>query len=732
MRRNFTLAILLLFMGFTAQAQLPDGSIAPDFTVTDLDGNEWNLYDILDQGKTVIIDAYATWCAPCWSYHQGGTLKDAWNQYGPNGTDELFVFGIESDPNTTIADIEGTGTNTQGNWLTGVPYPMVDYGAFNQLYEIAYFPTIYMICPSRNVYEIGQPNLANLYAGIDTCPEAFGVNNAALFPQEDLGGKFCGSSTINPQVTFQNFGSDTITSAEFSLSLNGEVAQTQSWTGSIATYQIADISFDEFTVTDNTDIEVSISSVNGNADEDTSNDIIQASALLGPTFDFEIITLEITTDNYAYETYWEIIDENGVAYHTGGNIGIFNAQVTIDPDAYAANSTQSFELALPTNGCYSLRVYDQYGDGICCAYGNGSYKIFDDEGTQLISGGAFEYLVEEPFELSGANEVNNNASILLYQGERGEFCGALSFEPSVIVQNSGANAISTLTVDLLNNGEVLQSMDWEGTLETGGVATILFEEITLLDDSGLSFEITAVNGEEDAYDYKNAYGVALNRVPLADTEEITVEIQTDAYGYETYWQITNFIGVVIASGGNENVGPNGGGARVAAAGDPGAYGNNVLISETVTVPANGCYDFLIVDDWGDGICCTYGNGFYQLKNAAGEIVFDGNNVGLARVQAFEVDASTATKELTAVNQLSLFPNPTSDLLTVTFDLTESMPLTIDVFNALGQRIQTVAAQNFTAGSHTLEVDASAMPGGLYFINLRNADKVVTKRFAVSK
>ena len=31
-----------------------------DFTVTDSDGNTWNLYDLLDQGKTVFLDLFFT------------------------------------------------------------------------------------------------------------------------------------------------------------------------------------------------------------------------------------------------------------------------------------------------------------------------------------------------------------------------------------------------------------------------------------------------------------------------------------------------------------------------------------------------------------------------------------------------------------------------------------------------------------------------------------------------
>ena len=83
-------------------AQLPDGSIAPDFTTTDVNGNTHNLYDYLDQGYSVVMDISATWCGPCWNYHTGGALEDLWANHGPAGepgvlastTDDVVVLWL--------------------------------------------------------------------------------------------------------------------------------------------------------------------------------------------------------------------------------------------------------------------------------------------------------------------------------------------------------------------------------------------------------------------------------------------------------------------------------------------------------------------------------------------------------------------------------------------------------------------------------------------------------------
>ena len=92
-----------------------------------------------------------------------------------------------------------------------------------------------------------------------------------------------------------------------------------------------------------------------------------------PTEDATIV-IEILTDEYASETTWELVDEhdNVVAQGTG----------------LLSSTLQSWDIPVMSCGCYTFTIFDSYGDGICCDYGDGYYNVYY-EGTLVATGGDF-------------------------------------------------------------------------------------------------------------------------------------------------------------------------------------------------------------------------------------------------------------------------------------------------------------------------------------------------------
>lgn len=82
------------------------------------------------------------------------------------------------------------------------------------------------------------------------------------------------------------------------------------------------------------------------------------------------LKIVIIPDNYPSETSWNLKDQTGAIVLSG----IINSD----------------SICVPNNSCYTFTIIDSYGDGICCAFGNGSYKIYLN-GVQVATGGQFTY-----------------------------------------------------------------------------------------------------------------------------------------------------------------------------------------------------------------------------------------------------------------------------------------------------------------------------------------------------
>jgi hypothetical protein len=88
-----------------------------------------------------------------------------------------------------------------------------------------------------------------------------------------------------------------------------------------------------------------------------------------PTGYSEII-VNINPDNYPNETSWDIKDTANTIISSG----------TINDDT----------LCYLTGNLLHFTIYDSYGDGMCCGYGNGSYNVYID-GNLIAAGGEFTF-----------------------------------------------------------------------------------------------------------------------------------------------------------------------------------------------------------------------------------------------------------------------------------------------------------------------------------------------------
>ncbi len=161
--RTILISCVLSLLAFSSTQASVVMAKAKDFTVKDIKGVNHNLYNYLDEGKSVILNFSSTWCKPCWTYNEEGVLEDIYEKYGPEGSGEVMVLFIEADQSTCEDCIFGQdkcNDFSYGNWAQNA-YPSVNIekgtNDISYLYQVNRFPSIYAISSKDfTVRDIGQ------------------------------------------------------------------------------------------------------------------------------------------------------------------------------------------------------------------------------------------------------------------------------------------------------------------------------------------------------------------------------------------------------------------------------------------------------------------------------------------------------------------------------------------------------------------------------------------------
>ncbi|MCP4633376.1 MAG: T9SS type A sorting domain-containing protein [candidate division Zixibacteria bacterium] len=87
------------------------------------------------------------------------------------------------------------------------------------------------------------------------------------------------------------------------------------------------------------------------------------------------------------------------------------------------------------------------------------------------------------------------------------------------------------------------------------------------------------------------------------------------------------------------------------------------------------------------------------------------------------------------NQTSLsqnYPNPFNSTTTISYSLIQDSQVRLDIFNLVGQRIETLLDTKHQSGDYTVKWDASSFPSGIYFYKLTTGKKSFTNKMILLK
>jgi len=274
-------------------------------------------------------------------------------------------------------------------------------------------------------------------------------------------------------------------------------------------------------------------------------------------------------------------------------------------------------------------------------------------------------------------------------------------------------------------------MEWTGSISTLGSENVLLDPYTFVatDLNTITATVSMPNGVADENaDVNNTSEATLDAAPEGGYM-VEVEILTDNYGDEIYWQISSSNGDIVASGGNPNVGLNNiGTGNFPPPFSAQSYGNNQSVSEWVELPANDCYTFHITDYYGDGLL---GAGYYQVNDFEGNEIISEDALADEEINDFSGEAASKIEELN-ISNFNVYPNPTSDVAHIAFNLVDSKNVRIEVLDLTGRVVYSENMGQLASGSQLIDVDAKQIGNGMYIFNIYAGNQRISERVSINK
>ena len=153
----------------------------PAFTLEDTYGNSHDIHQILNQGTTVVLDFFASWCGPCES--STPEVNTVWNQFGA-GEEDLQVIGLTIESGDNAAIVNGLGWGAEYPKIAYSDESYMQYIHYSSIFEAGGIPFFVMICP--NIENPGYSEISWVSVGWAPGGESQGEMETAIASCEPI------------------------------------------------------------------------------------------------------------------------------------------------------------------------------------------------------------------------------------------------------------------------------------------------------------------------------------------------------------------------------------------------------------------------------------------------------------------------------------------------------------------------------------------------------------------
>ena len=351
-----------------------------------------------------------------------------------------------------------------------------------------------------------------------------------------------------------------------------------------------------------------------------------------------------------------------IGYSVNGSTPVVeNINVMLDPDS---THTHTFAPTVDMSalGDYEFKIWTSLAD---------DQNILNDTTRRTIT-----QLTRWDAGISGVNGVENAVC-------------AMEVEVEFVLTNYGQEELTSANINFSLNGGTAVTIPWTGALAAGESETVTYLITNLIEGTNtIDVSTSEPNGVADQ-DLTND-GISRNFEAIFIGESITLNLLTDDYGSETSWELADMSGTILFEGDG--------------------YQNATLYTFPWCI-AEGCYNFTIYDSFGDGICCGWGIGNYEIVDGSGVVLASGGEFGGQETKNFcfpfecaiSATGETSNESGTGANDGSILVTAVNTSGVVSYSLDGGTPQNSPVFNNVGGGAHTIVIVDGNGCEFTLEL-----------------------------
>jgi hypothetical protein len=364
-------------------------------------------------------------------------------------------------------------------------------------------------------------------------------------------------------------------------------------------------------------------------------------------------------------------------------------------------ATDLEELELNNNAGETIEV--DYG--LLSASGTSNYLV----NVQLVTYGEANFTLD-----AGIVEVKRPSNRIEY-----DRVNPICYEPIVVIQNTGVDDLTSLSIAFKVEGGVEETYEWSGSLSFMEKEEVILpipdESFWAVNGEDL-FNVTVSNpnGGSDEYENNNSFSSPFE---MADTYNsiFYIKMRTNNYANQNSYTIKDMDGTIVY--------------------EKDDLENSTTYRDTISLP-QGCYTFQLEDSGDNGLYfwanSAQGAGYIRFVNVeSGSTVktFE-REFGKSIYYAFSYGTAVNIKEIESTMLFDIYPNPSEDLFYVDLELENTSDIQVLIHGVSGREISS--QEYLSVRDITLKYDLSEESNGVYFCTVVSNYSRETKMIVLSK